>query len=68
MCVTFQSSGNAIEYYFRNTIGVTNNLDPDLAGRFVGHDVGPKYLEKLPANETQINHEGQIKNKPLRPN
>ena len=41
-------------------MGVSNNFDPDQARRFVGHDLGSKYLEKLPANDSQT--------KPLRSN
>ena len=35
---------------FRNTIKVSNNLDPDQARRFVWYDLGPKSLQKLSAN------------------
>ena len=30
---------------FRNTIRVSNSLDPDHARHFVGHDLGPNYLQ-----------------------
>ena len=41
-------------YYFQKILsqilsGVTNSLDPDQAGQFVGPDLGPNYLQKLPA-------------------
>ena len=32
---------------FRNTIRVSNNLDPDQAGHFVGPDLDPKCLQRL---------------------
>ena len=33
--------------YFRNTIGVSNNLYPDQAQHFVGPDLGPNCLKML---------------------
>ena len=39
--------------YFRNTISVSNSLDPDQARLFVGPDLGPNCLEKLSADETR---------------
>ena len=35
---------------FRNTIRVSNSLDPDQARRFVGPDLGPNYLQRLAAD------------------
>ena len=37
---------------FRNTIGVSNSLDPDQVRRFVGPDLGPNCLQKLAADDT----------------
>ena len=37
---------------FRNTVRVTNSLDPDQAGHFVGPDLGPNCLQKLSADGT----------------
>ena len=33
--------------HFRNTIRVSNSLDPDQARHFVGHDMCPNYLQRL---------------------
>ena len=38
--------------YFRNTIRVSNCLDPDQARHYVGPDLGPNYLQKLSADDT----------------
>ena len=37
---------------FRNTIRVSNSLDPDQARHFVGPDLGPNYLHRLSADDT----------------
>ena len=37
---------------FRNTIRVSNSLDPDQVRRFVGPELGPNYLLKLSADDT----------------
>ena len=37
---------------FRNTIRVSNSLDPDQARRFVGPDLGPNCLQMLYADDT----------------
>ena len=37
---------------FRNTIRVSNSLDPDQARHFVGPDLGPNCLQKLTADDT----------------
>ena len=37
---------------FRNTIRMSNSLDPDQAPHFVGPDLGPNCLEKLSADDT----------------
>ena len=39
---------------FRNTIRVTNSLDPDQARHFVGPDLGPSCLQRLPADDTSM--------------
>ena len=36
----------------RNTIRVSNRLDPDQARHFVGHDLGPNCLQKLSEYDT----------------
>ena len=36
---------------FRNTIGVSNGLDPDEARRFVGPELGPNCLQRLSAGD-----------------
>ena len=37
---------------FRNTIRVSNSLDPDQARRFVGPDLDPNCLQRLSADDT----------------
>ena len=37
--------------YFRNTIRVSNSLNPDQARHFVGPDLGPNCLQRLPADD-----------------
>ena len=41
------------EKYFRNTIRVSNSLDPDQARRSVGPDLGPNCLKRLSADDTR---------------
>ena len=36
---------------FRNTIGVSNGLDPDQDGHVVGPDLGPNCLQRLSADD-----------------
>ena len=36
--------------YFRDTIRVSNSLDPDQARHFVGPDLAPSYLQRLSAD------------------
>ena len=54
----FVSSADFFQNYFfrkksfRNTIRVSNSLDPDQARRFVGPDLGPKCLQRLSADDT----------------
>ena len=38
---------------FRNTIRVSNSLDPDQARQFVGPDLGSNCLQKLSADDTR---------------
>ena len=38
---------------FRNTISLSNSLDPDQARHFVGPDLGPKCLQRLSADDTR---------------
>ena len=37
---------------FRNTFGVTNNLDPDQARHFVGPDLDPNCLQRLSSEDS----------------
>ena len=37
---------------FKNTIRVSNSLDPDQARHFVGPDLGPNSLQRLTADDT----------------
>ena len=37
---------------FRNTIRVSNSLDPDQVQHFVGPDLGPNCLQRLSAEDT----------------
>ena len=36
---------------------MSNSLDPDQARRFVGPDLGPNYLPRLSADDTQVDKE-----------
>ena len=38
---------------FRNTIRVSNSLEPDQARHFVGPDLGPNCLQRLSADDSQ---------------
>ena len=42
---------NLLENSFRNTIRVSNSLDPDQARHFVRPDLGPKCLPKFSADD-----------------
>ena len=44
---------NFFKKSFRNTIRVSNSLDPDHARRFVGPDLGPNCFQKLSADDTR---------------
>ena len=54
----FLSSADFLKNYFfeknsfRNTIRMSNSLDPDQARRFVGLDLGPNCLPRLSADDT----------------
>ena len=37
--------------YFKNTISVSNGLDPNQDGHFVGPDLGPRCLQRLSAED-----------------
>ena len=39
--------------YFRNTVRVSNSLDPDKDRHFLGPDLGPNYLQRLSAEGTR---------------
>ena len=41
------------ENCFRNTIRVSNSLDPDLTRYFVGPDLGPNCLQRLSVDKTR---------------
>ena len=40
------------KFAFRNTIRMSNNLDPDQARRIVGPDLGPNCLQRFSADGT----------------
>ena len=42
---------NFFKKYFRNTIRVSNKLDPDQARHSVGPDLGPKCLQRSSADD-----------------
>ena len=46
-------SKSTFENYFRNTIRVSNSLDPDQARHYVGPDQGSNCLQKLPVDVTR---------------
>ena len=49
-CMLYLSSADCFRNdYFRNTIRVSNSLDPDQARQFVGPDLGPNCLQRLSA-------------------
>ena len=43
---------NFLKNSLRNSIKVSNSLDPDQAQRFVGPDLGPNCLQRLSADNT----------------
>ena len=49
----FVSKASFLKNSFRNTIQVSNNLDPDKARCFVGPGLGPNCLQKLSADDTR---------------
>ena len=42
---------------FRNTIRVSNSLDPDQVRHLVGPDLGPNCLQRIKADATKVNKE-----------
>ena len=40
----------------RNTIGVSNSLDPDQARHFVGPDLGPNCLQRFSADDKEFTY------------
>ena len=44
---------NFLENSFKNTIRVSNSLDPDQVRHFVGPDMGPNCLQRLSADGTR---------------
>ena len=50
ICVFFQNQLSR-KNYFRNTIRVSNSLDPDQARPYVGPDQGPKCFQRLSAED-----------------
>ena len=48
--LTFFKS-NFFKYSFRNTIRVSNGLDPDQDGQNVGPDLSPNCLQRLSADD-----------------
>ena len=46
------SKSSFLKNSFRNTIRVSNSLDPDQARRFVGPDLDPNCLQRLSADDT----------------
>ena len=49
----FLSFADFFGNYFRNTIRVSNCLDPDQARNSVAPDMGPNCLQRLQADETR---------------
>ena len=49
--LTFFFKINFTKNSFRNTIRVSNGLDPDQDRHFVGPDLGPNYLQRLSADD-----------------
>ena len=43
---------NFLKTFLMNTTGISNSLDPDLARRFVGPDLGPNCSPRLSADDT----------------
>ena len=39
--------------FFKNTIRVSNSLEPDPTGHFVRADLGPKYLQRFSTDNTR---------------
>ena len=58
----FFSKSTFLKNSFRNTIRVSNSLDPDQARHLVGPDLGPNCLQKLSADDTQVGKKLKLKN------
>ena len=46
---------------FRNTIGISNSLDPDQDKRNVGPDLGPNCLQRLSADDNLATSKERVK-------
>ena len=51
--LTIFSKSTFSKNFFRNTFRVSNSFDPDQARHFVGPDLGPNCLQRLPADDTR---------------
>ena len=51
LCVFFKST--FLKHSSRNTIRVSNTLNPDQDRRYVGPDLGPNCLQRLSADDTR---------------
>ena len=51
-CLLIFSKSTFLKNSFRNTIRVSNSLNPDQAGQNVGPDLGPNCLPRLSAEDT----------------
>ena len=47
----FFSKSTSSKNSFKNTITLSNSLDPDQARHLVGPDLGPNYLQRLSADD-----------------
>ena len=48
------------KYSFRNTIRVSNGLDPDQDRLYVGPDLGPNHLQRLSADNKSSHLQGEF--------
>ena len=51
---------NFFDIFFRNTIRVSNNLDSDQDGLFVGPDLGPNCLQRVSADDKSCHKQGKL--------
>ena len=56
----FFSKSTFLKNSFRNTIRVSNSLDPDQGRHFVGPDLGPNCLQSLSADDTSRQRDNHI--------